>query len=125
MEKLNKKTSIIYNQMWINKVIEEGHMDLLPSHMISNLTIGEYIEAAYLGRYDEKVVERIKITKSDSILFEQEYKELFKEKRISLPTIPANTKYSLVELMEQKYNELEEIEKRKMLKIEKCIQLDN
>ena len=44
MEKITKKNSILYNQLWINKAIEEGHMDFLPIHLLPNKSIGEEIE---------------------------------------------------------------------------------
>lgn len=46
-EKITKKNSIIFNQLWINKVIEEGHIELLPSKKPENQSIGEYLEEKY------------------------------------------------------------------------------
>ena len=124
-EKITRKNSTIYNQLWINKIIEERHMELLPSKRINNLSIGEYIETIYNTKYNDSNDNPIKISKNNSILFEQEWKEKFREERLSLPTVTPNAKASLAELMEQKYIEKEEVEKRKKLKIEKCIQLND
>ena len=118
-EKITKKNSIIFNQMWINKIIEERHMELLPHRIERELefSIGEIIEIRYLSRYGDINDNPIKISKSNSILLEQEWKEKFREERISLPIVTQTSKVSLSELMEQKYSEIKEIEKRKILKI--------
>ena len=36
MEKLTKKNSILYNQEWINKAIEEGYIEFIPTTKIPN-----------------------------------------------------------------------------------------
>ena len=125
MQKITKKNSIIFNQMWINKIIEERHMELLPSSKIGNLSIGEYLELMYLIKYNDGNDNPIKISKSNSLLLEQEWRAKFSEERISLPIVTQNSKQCLVDLMEQKYKEKESIERVKILKIEKCIQLND
>ena len=124
-EKITKKNSIIYNQMWINKIIEERHMQLLPFHKISNLSIGEYLEEIYLAKYSDTNDNPIKISKNNSILLEQEWKEKFKEEKLAIPSLSPNSKYSLVERMEIKYNEIQELKETKEKKIEKCILLND
>ena len=124
-EKITKKNSIIYNQLWINKIIEERHMELLPSHKISNLSIGEYIEALYITKFNDNNDNPIKISKSNSILLKREWQEKFREEKLSIPTVSMNSKLSLVELMEIKYKEIEVMKKNKIKKIEKCIQLNS
>lgn len=125
MEKITKKNSIIFNQLWINKIIEERHMELLPSYKISNLSIGEYLETIYLSKYSDNNDNPIKISKSNSILLEQEWIEKFREEKISLPTIPPNSKANLVDMMEQKYNEIQSSKTNKQKRIEKCIKLND
>ena len=124
-EKINKKNSIIFNQMWINKIIEERHMELLPSRRISNLSIGEYIESIYLAKFRDDNDNPIKISKGNSILLEQEWKEKFREEKISLPMRNNFSKYSLAERMEIKYNEIQVLKESQIKKIEKCIQLND
>ena len=125
MTKVTKKNSIIFNQMWVNKIIEERHMELLPSKRITNLSIGEYLEAVYLSKYSDGNDNPIKISKSNSLLLEQEWRAKFSEERMSIPALPPTSKLCLVELMEQKYNEKEAMEKNKIRIIEKCIQLND
>lgn len=54
MEKLTKKNSILYNQLWINKAIEEGYLEFIPVHKIPNKSIGEHIEIKYNQLYNEE-----------------------------------------------------------------------
>ena len=124
-EKITRKNSTIYNQLWINKIIEERHMELLPSRRISNLSIGEYIEALYLAKFRDDNDNPIKISKGNSILFEQEWKEVFREEKISLPAVSQSSRISLAEMMEIKYNEEQSTKIAKQRKIEKCIQLND
>ena len=124
-EKITRKNSTIYNQLWINKIIEERHMELLPSRRISNLSIGEYIESIYLARFRDDNDNPIKISKGNSILFEQEWKEKFREERLSLPVVGPHSRLSLAEMMEVKYNEEETTKIARQRKIEKCIQLND
>ena len=123
-EKITRKNSIIYNQLWINKLIEERHIELLPFHKISNLSIGEYIETIYNKVYGENYIEPIKISKKNSLLFEREWIEKFKEEKLSLPTVNKNSTYSLAELMEIKYKEIEVMKENKQARIEKCLKLN-
>ena len=47
MQKVTKKTSILFNQLWICKAIEDGNYNFLPSRIIPGMTIGEFIETRY------------------------------------------------------------------------------
>ena len=127
MEKVTKKNSIIFNQMWINKIIEERHMELLPHHIERELgfSIGEIIEMRYLEKFGDINDNPIKISKKNSILFEREWKEKFREEKISLPMRNNFSKYSLAERMEIKYNEIQVLKESQTKKIEKCIQLND
>ena len=92
MEKLTKKNSILYNQEWINKAIEEGYIEFLPTTKIpNNKSIGEWLEIKYKQLDNEELDRHLyngtikeyrrqteltpKITKENSLL----YRELFKE----------------------------------------------
>ena len=47
-KKEKKQTSIEFNQSsWINKAIENGDYQFLPSRKIPGLSIGEYVEVRY------------------------------------------------------------------------------
>ena len=124
MEKITKKNSILYNQLWINKAIEEGHMDFLPVNILPNKSIGEYIEIKYnqLEKHqkllknsadtnefiyiDKLYNETPKVTKKNSLLFTIEWISKYKEEGLEIPKyIPS--KYSLGEILELRYFERE------------------
>ncbi len=115
MEKLTKKNSIIFNQLWINKVIEEGRMNLLPSKLDNGMSIGEYLES----KYEEKENDSPKITKNNSYLFEREWKKKILKENIKAPKHKTE-KYSIGELCEIKYNEIQLFKENNK---EKCLEL--
>lgn len=104
MTKVTKETSLLYNQLWINKSIEDGHYDFLPS-IKPNVCIGEYIEEQY-----EKleIIPKIhKVTKKESIIFNREWKLKAIEEGIEIPKRRASTIHSIGEILEIKYWERE------------------
>lgn len=121
MEKITKKNSILYNQLWINKAIEEGHMDFLPIHLLPNKSIGEEIELKYhqlyneefdryyrngwLNDYEHLISDTPKVTKRNSLLFTREWLIKSKEEGISIPNRKTFLTYSIGEILELKYFE--------------------
>ncbi len=106
MEKITKKNSILYNQLWINKAIEEGHMDFLPIFKSNSISIGEYIEVKY-EQYEKNIpqLKTTKITKHNSLLFEIEWIRKATEDNIRIPK--PTTKYTRGEILELLYFERE------------------
>ncbi len=95
MTKITKKNSILYNQLWINKAIEDGNMSYIPigNHVQLRQSIGEYIEEKY-NNYKETP----KITKHDSLLFEIEWIKKAKEDNLKIPK--PTSKYTRGEILE-------------------------
>ena len=122
-EKITKKSSIIFNQLWINKVIEEGHIELLPyKKPQKDLSIGEYLEK----KYEELNLEEengYKITKKNSLLFEREWYLKFKEEGLHIPKRNHYTKYSYGEQLALRYFEIEMINGYKEKEKNKCLEL--
>lgn len=122
MEKLTKKNSIIYNQLWITKAIEEGHIDFLPVHKLPGKSIGEHIEMRYnqlynneftkyrnydsLDDYYRLLSESPKVTKKESLLFTREWIRKFEEEGRYVPNRRLCQNYSLGEILELKYYEM-------------------
>ena len=106
MEKITKKNSILYNQLWINKAIEEGHMDFLPIFKSNSISIGEYIEMKY-EQYEKNItpLKTTKITKHNSLLFEIEWIRKATEDNIRIPK--STSKYKKGEILELLYFERE------------------
>ena len=106
MTKLTKKNSILYNQLWINKAIEDGLYNLIPVEKDKEKSIGEYIEEKY-----NHIIENnsIKITKKISLLYELEWIAKYQEENLLLPSrsIHHHTNYSYGEILELKYFERE------------------
>ena len=102
MEKITKKNSIIYNQLWINKAIEDGNMSFIPieNHVKLRQSIGEYIEEKYKDYKDSP-----KITKHNSLLFEIEWIKKAKEDNLRIPK--PTSKYTRGEILELLYFEKE------------------
>lgn len=119
-DKLTKKNSIFFNQLWINKIIEEGRIDLLPCNKPENgLSIGEYLEEKY---NNEKEYERPKITKKNSILYEREWIKKYQEEGLHI--IKHKSKiYCIGELLAIKYFEREMILNYKNTEKDKCLEL--
>ena len=122
MEKLTKKNSIIFNQLWINKILEDGLYHLLPYQKPNNnLSIGEYLENKYNDNYDETQ----KVTKHNSLLFEREWYLKFKEEGLHIPKKNPYSKYSQGEILSLKYFEIELIREYKESEKNKCLKLNN
>lgn len=64
MEKINKNNSILNDEYWLKKAINDGRLDLLPVYKpVANLSVGEFIELGYTLQNQPKV------TKANSILY--------------------------------------------------------
>lgn len=106
MEKITKKNSIFFNQLWINKAIEDGNYHLLISNKPKEYSIGEIIELRYeLEDLDPKSK---KITEENSILYTREWINKFLEEglRKYIPTRRITTRYSIGKILSLKYYEL-------------------
>lgn len=104
MTKITKKNSILYNQLWINKAIEDGLYTLIPICKNKDQSIGEYIEEKYNNITENN---SIKITKKNSLLYELEWIAKYEEENLPLPSrsIQRQTSYSYGEILELKYFE--------------------
>lgn len=121
-EKVTKKNSIMFNQIWINKAIEEGNIKLLPYEKPNNLSIGEYIELQYNFI---KQVEQQKVNKHNSLLYVREWKEKYIEESLEFPSKRILTdEYGLGEILELKYFERERLLKEKEETKNKCLMLN-
>lgn len=101
MEKITKKNSILYNQLWTIKAIEEGYINLIPDKKLKNMSIGEQIEINYKKI---KITDTPKITKKNSLLFSIEWLNKYKEEGLKLPKYIPNI-YSIGEVLELRYFE--------------------
>ena len=104
--KVTKKTSILFNQLWICKAIEDGNYNFLPSRQIPGMSIGEYIETRYKS-VDSKEKDSSKITKKNSIIFQREWIQKAYEEGIPLPSRRISHNYSIGEILELKFFETE------------------
>ena len=125
MKKITKKNSIIYNQLWINKAIEEGHIEFLPVVKFPNKSIGEHIEIKYNQLYNEKFTKNYhnntldyynhlisnsqKVTKKESLLFAREWILKYKEEGLKIPNRKITNNYSIGEVLELLYYQKEVI----------------
>lgn len=122
-EKITKKNSIIFNQLWINKAIEEGNIRLLPWTKPDDLSIGEFIEKQYENIEE---TEQIKINKHNSMLFLREWKEKYIEEGLRIPSRKITTdKYSLGEILALRYFEREILLKKQEETKNKCLKLNS
>lgn len=137
MEKITKKNSILYNQLWINKAIEEGHMDFIPVHKLPNKSIGECIEIKYnqlyneefnrhfhngtLDEYDHQIQDSPKITKKNSILYTREWINKALEDGEPIPDRKVGNNYSVGEIIALRYYEKEIM--NRYSKSEECLKL--
>ena len=97
---INKKNSILFNQEWLSKIIEEGRLDLLPSKKPEDgLSIGEYLELEYQKAEEHP---RIKVTAANSILYDREWASKFSEEKIKVVKYRSE-QYSLGEYLARKY----------------------
>lgn len=118
-EKVTKKTSILFNQLWICKAIEDGNYNFLPSRQIPRMSIGEFIEIRYKS-VDTKEKNSPKITKKNSILYKREWIQKAYEEGIPLPRRIISHNYSIGEILELKFFEremLREQEERERYKV--------
>ena len=117
--KVTKKTSNLFNQLWICKAIEDGNYNFLPSRIIPGMTIGEFIETRY-ELLDSNNKPSPKITKKNSLIFQREWIEKAYEEGIPLPSRRISYNYSIGEILELKFFEremLREHEERERYKV--------
>lgn len=104
MTKVTKETSLLYNQLWLNKAIIDGHYEFLPS-IKPNICIGQYIEEQY--EQLEIITKTHKVTKKESIIFNREWIIKAFEEGIEIPKRRVSTIHSIGEILELKYFERE------------------
>ena len=120
-EKITKKNSILFNQLWINKAIEDGNSFVLISKKKDDRSIGEIIEARYLE--EDLEPKSKKVTEHDSILFQTECIEKYREEGLPIPNRRVALKYSLGQILALKYFEIEMREIFKEREKEKVLEL--
>ena len=120
-EKITKKNSILFNQLWINKAIEDGNSFVLISKKEDDRSIGEIIEERYLEEALEPKSK--KVTEHDSILFQREWIEKYREEGLPIPNRRVALKYSLGQILALKYFEIEMRKKFKEREKEKVLEL--
>ena len=120
-EKITKKNSVLFNQLWIKKAIEDGNSFVLISKKEDDKSIGEIIEE----RYKEEDLEpkSKKVTEHDSILFQREWIEKYREEGLPIPNRRVALKYSLGQILALKYFEIEMRKKFKERETEKVLEL--
>ncbi len=120
-EKITKKNSVLFNQLWIKKAIEDGNSFVLISKKEDDKSIGEIIEE----RYKEEDLEpkSKKVTEHDSILFQREWIEKYREEGLPIPNRRVALKYSLGQILALKYFEIEMRKKFKEREKEKVLEL--
>ncbi len=119
--KITKKNSIFFNQLWINKAIEDGNSHLLIYKKDPNKSIGEIIEERYIE--EDLEPKSKKVTEHDSILFQREWIEKYREEGLPIPNRRVALKYSLGQILALKYFELEMREQFKRDEITKELKL--
>ena len=118
---ISKKNSILFNQLWINKAIEDGNSFVLISKKEDDRSIGEIIEARYLE--EDLEPKSKKVTEHDSILFQKEWIEKYRQEHLPIPNRRLSSKHSLGQTLSFLYREKEfresflEKEKAKILKL--------
>lgn len=120
-EKITKKNSILFNQLWINKAIEDGNSFVLISKKKDDRSIGEIIEARYLE--EDLEPKSKKVIEHDSILFQREWIEKYREEGLPIPNRRVALKYSLGQILALKYFEIEMREIFKEREKEKVLEL--
>lgn len=119
--KITKKNSIFFNQLWINKAIEDGNSHLLIYEKDPNKSIGEIIEDAYLE--EDLEPKTPKVTRNKSLLFQREWVIKYREENLHIPKRAVSTKYSLGEILyfmdfkRKMIERIKEDEKEKTLKL--------
>lgn len=119
--KITKKNSIFFNQLWINKAIEDGNSHLLIYKKDPNKSIGEIIEERYIE--EDLEPKSKKVTEHDSILFQREWIEKYREEGLPIPNRRVALKYSLGQILALKSFELEMREQFKRDEITKELKL--
>ena len=120
-EKITKKNSILFNQLWINKAIEDGNSFVLISKKEDDKSIGEIIEERYIE--EDLEPKSKKVTEHDSILFQREWIEKYREEGLPIPNRRVALKYSLGQILALKYFEIEMREMFKEREKEKVLEL--
>lgn len=120
-EKITKKNSIIFNQLWINKAIEDGNSFVLISKKKDNRSIGEIIEARYLE--EDLEPKSKKVTEHDSILFQREWIEKYRQEHLPIPNRRLSSKHSLGQTLSFLYSQKEFRENFKEREKEKVLEL--
>ena len=120
-EKITKKNSILFNQLWINKAIEDGNSFVLISKKEDDKSIGEIIEERYIE--EDLEPKSKKVTEHDSILFQREWIEKYREEGLPIPNRRVALKYSLGQILALKYFEIEMRKKFKEREKEKVLEL--
>lgn len=118
---ISKNDSIMYNQLWINKALEDGNSFVLISKKKDNRSIGEIIEVRYLE--EDLEPKSKKVTEHDSILFQREWIEKYRQEHLPIPNRRLSSKHSLGQTLSFLYSQKEfrenfkEREKAKILKL--------
>ena len=120
-EKITKKNSILFNQLWINKAIEDGNSFVLISKKEDDRSIGEIIEERYLE--EDLEPKSKKVTEHDSLLFQREWMSKFREENLAIPNRRLSTKHSLGQTLSFIYSQKQFREKIKERQKEKVLEL--
>ena len=104
-KKITKKNSILFNQLWINKAIEDGNSFVLISKKEDDRSIGEIIEERYLE--EDLEPKSRKVTEHDSLLYQREWLKKYREECLPIPNRKVAGKYSLGQILALKHFELE------------------
>ena len=120
-EKITKKNSILFNQLWINKAIEDGNSFVLIYNKSDDRSIGEIIEERYLE--EDLEPKSKKVTEHDSILFQKEWMSKFREENMAIPNRRLSTKHSLGQTLSFIYSQKQFREKIKERQKEKVLEL--
>lgn len=120
-EKITKKNSILFNQLWINKAIEDGNSFVLIYNKSDDRSIGEIIEERYLE--EDLEPKSKKVTEHDSILFQREWMSKFREENLAIPNRRLSTKHSLGQTLSFIYSQKQFREKIKERQKEKVLEL--
>ena len=119
--KITKKNSIFFNQLWINKAIEDGNSFVLIYNKSDDRSIGEIIEERYLE--EDLEPKSKKVTEHDSILFQREWMSKFREENLAIPNRRLSTKHSLGQTLSFIYSQKQFREKIKERQKEKVLEL--
>lgn len=120
-EKITKKNSILFNQLWINKAIEDGNSFVLLDRKPGDYSIGEIIEARYENENLEPKSK--KVTEHDSILFQREWIEKYRQEHLPIPNRRLSSKHSLGQTLSFIYSQKQFREKFKERQKEKVLEL--